>query len=157
MSGLSTIETILTAGVVVIFLWLAYLSYAFLKSTKQTRKLFTGAKGKNLELILDDYLSRVSATDSEILRVKKILERLDSQSKRSIQKIGFLRFNPFGDTGGDQSFAVAFLDLLGNGVVVSSLHGREGTRVYAKAVQDGKSEYSLTDEEQAAIKKAISS
>ena len=64
-------------------------------------------------------------------------------------------YNPFSDTGGDQSFAIALLDSLGNGVVLSSLHSRTDTRVFAKAVQNGRSKYQLSDEEQDAIKKAL--
>ena len=66
-----------------------------------------------------------------------------------------IRYNPFADTGGDQSFAIALLDSLGNGVVLSSLHSRTDTRVFAKPVQSGRSRYQLSDEEQDAIKKAL--
>ena len=62
---------------------------------------------------------------------------------------------PFSDTGGDQSFAIAMLDSLGNGVVLSSLHSRTDTRVFAKPVQGGRSKFQLSDEEQDAIKKAL--
>ena len=66
-----------------------------------------------------------------------------------------VRYNPFADSGGDQSFAIALLDSLGNGVVISSLHSRSETRVFAKPVQAGNSRYPLSDEEQDAIKKAL--
>jgi hypothetical protein len=66
-----------------------------------------------------------------------------------------VRFNPFKDIGGDQSFALALLDGKNSGLVVSSLHTREGTRIYSKPVIKGESEkYPLTDEEKSAIKAA---
>jgi len=73
----------------------------------------------------------------------------------SITKVGVVRFNPFKDTGGDQSFAIALLDSNNNGVVLSSLYTREGTRVYTKPIQDASSPYNLSDEEKEAIEKAI--
>ncbi len=57
--------------------------------------------------------------------------------RKAIQRTGLVRYNPFEDTGGNQSFAVALLDANGDGVVVSSLHARNGTRIYAKAIAGG--------------------
>ena len=72
----------------------------------------------------------------------------------AFQRVGLVRYNPFEDTGGNQSFALAMLDANGDGWILSSLHARQGTRFYAKAVKAGRSETSLSDEEQAAIKQA---
>jgi hypothetical protein len=69
---------------------------------------------------------------------------------------GLVRFNPFGDTGGNQSFALALLDSEGDGVVILSLHSREGTRIYVKPVKKGKAELKVSDEEERAIKIAQS-
>ena len=71
--------------------------------------------------------------------------------------MGLVRFNPFEDTGGNQSFALALLDAHGDGVVVSSLHARTLTRVYGKAVAGGKSEAALSDEESEALRQALAS
>jgi hypothetical protein len=66
-----------------------------------------------------------------------------------------VRYNPFEDTGGNQSFALAIVDAGGDGFVVSSLHARQGTRVYAKGVVKGSAETSLSDEEAAALQQAL--
>lgn len=66
--------------------------------------------------------------------------------------MGLVRFNPFEDTGGNQSFALALLDAHGDGVIVSSLHARNMTRVYAKAVVGGTSDAALSDEESQALR-----
>ena len=79
---------------------------------------------------------------------------LERASRSTVQRVGFLRFNPFRDAGGDQSFAVALADQDGNGVVMSSLHSRDVTRVYGKPLAAWESAYPLTDEEQQAIEKA---
>ena len=68
-----------------------------------------------------------------------------------------VRFNPFEDTGGNQSFALAILDAQGNGFVVSSLHSRGGTRVYGKTVAGGKAETALSHEEAEALRLALAS
>ena len=63
-----------------------------------------------------------------------------------------VRFNPFEDTGGQQSFALAMLDARGSGVVISSLHSRQATRVYLKQITEGKSDTQLGNEEAEAIR-----
>ena len=77
------------------------------------------------------------------------------ETKSHLQKMGFVRFNPFSDTGGDQSFCLAILDGQDNGIVISSLHSREQTRVYAKEIVAGKPKgVELSKEEREALKKA---
>ena len=80
---------------------------------------------------------------------------IDRRSQRSLQHIGLVRFNPFDDTGSDQSFAIALLDDQRDGIVISSLHGRANTRVFAKPVADGGSPHNLSDEESQAIRVAV--
>ncbi|HET7083020.1 MAG TPA: DUF4446 family protein, partial [Candidatus Limnocylindria bacterium] len=80
---------------------------------------------------------------------------IDGRTQRSLQHIGMVRFNPFEDTGSDQSFAIALLDDRRDGIVLSSLHGRGQTRVFAKPVEGGESTHQLSDEEAQAIRVAI--
>jgi hypothetical protein len=82
---------------------------------------------------------------------------LERDGKLAIQRVGLVRFNPFEDTGGNQSFAVALLDANDDGLVVSSLHARQGTRIYAKAVARGRPEAALSDEEAEALRRATGS
>ncbi len=72
----------------------------------------------------------------------------------ALQRVGVVRFNPYHDTGGDYSFAVALLDEVGAGVVISGLYHRDRCRVYAKPVAAWESAYTLTDEEKEAIERA---
>lgn len=81
--------------------------------------------------------------------------KLEEDGLLHIQKVGLLRFNPFKDTGGDQSFILALVDAKDTGVIISSLHTRTGTRWYAKHVIGGKgTEYELSHEEEEALKSA---
>lgn len=118
------------------------------------KALTSGMGGKNLEELLISHMKNLKDAFAEIDKVKKTNEYLDDIASRSIHKVGLVRFNPFQDTGSDQSFALALLDLYDNGVVVSSIHGREGTRTYAKAVRGGTSEHHLSQEESQAIEQA---
>jgi len=79
---------------------------------------------------------------------------LEVAQRRSFQRVGLVRYNPFEETGGNQSFALALLDADGDGWVLSSLHARAGTRMYAKSIKGGRSEAGLSSEETAAITQA---
>ncbi len=118
---------------------------------RQHRRLLTGTSGENLEAILNDHLSRVQQVATQVEVVDRLARRLEKAAYFSLQHLGVVRFNPFSDTGGDQSFAIALVDGHGNGVVLSSLHARDVTRVYAKPLQKWESTYQLTDEEKQAI------
>jgi len=80
---------------------------------------------------------------------------IDKRTRRSLQHIGLVRYNPFDDTGSDQSFAIALLDDQRDGIVLSSLHGRTNTRIFAKPVANGGSPHNLSDEESQAIRIAV--
>ena len=84
------------------------------------------------------------------------IKNLEGICEKTIQKTGLVRFNPFNDMGGNQSFVIALLDDKNNGFVISSLFVKEGNRVYAKAIKAGKSDHALSNEEKEAIEKALS-
>ena len=128
-----------------------------LKTTqKNLEVLFSGKNAVDLESILLNHTNEILAIDKEIQELFEISNKIHNLTQRSIHKVGIIRFNPFKDIGGDQSFALAILDGKDNGITISSLHTREGTRIYAKPITKGASEkYTLTEEEKAAIKAAI--
>ena len=117
----------------------------------QYQHLMTGTSGGNLESMLHDHISKVREAETRVNAVERLARQLEKAAYFSMQHMGVVRFNPFQDMGGDQSFAVALVDGHGNGVVLSSLHGRDATRVYAKPLKAWESTYSLTDEEKQAI------
>ncbi len=87
--------------------------------------------------------------------LKEYCDRIEKEGSLHIQKIGLLRFNPFKDTGGDQSFIMALTDGNDSGVIISALYSRSGTRWYAKKVKMGKGvEHELSEEEKKALKEA---
>lgn len=120
----------------------------------QYQQLMTGTSGGNLEAILNDHVALVQKTASRVESLGDRALALERSARYTLRHLGVVRYNPFQDTGGDQSFAIALADDYGNGVVLSSLHARNGTRVYAKPMETWTSDYSLTEEEKEAIKLA---
>ena len=123
---------------------------------KNQAVLFSGKKAQNLESIILAHTNEISALDKEIQELFEISNKIHALAQKSVHKVGIVRFNPFKDIGGDQSFALALLDGKNSGLVISSLHTREGTRIYSKPVTKGESKkYTLTEEEKSAISAAI--
>jgi hypothetical protein len=138
------------------------LTLLLLVVARQTRRidarlagLTRGAGGHDLEAVLDAHLDKVYAVARELDELTARAAVLEAAQRRSFQRVGLVRFNPFEETGGNQSFALALLDAAGNGWVLSSLHARSGTRVYAKAIKAGRADAALSDEESAAIGQAM--
>lgn len=92
--------------------------------------------------------------ESDTTELEERLVKLEEKSGFFIQKFGFLRFNPYGEIGGDQSFSAALLNGHDDGFVITSLHNRSGTRTYGKAIKTGKSSQGLSKEEEKVILKA---
>jgi hypothetical protein len=119
------------------------------------KKFFKGKNAGDLESVLHNLTDELKKLNVSKEETTKYLETVERRLKQSIQHVGIVRFNPFGDAGSNQSFAIAFLDERGDGVVISSLYSRESVRIYAKPVKNRQSEYNLTEEEKEAIKKPV--
>lgn len=119
--------------------------------------MFNFGKQKKQATTVKELAKQCKSLEERLEKTEKELALLQTAHKKALTKVGMVRFNPFGDIGGDQSFSVALLDQEDSGIVITSHYGKEMQRVYAKPVKQGKSEYSLSAEEEEAIKKAISS
>jgi len=135
--------------------WAGWLQTRLGKVKAEYTSLVAGTSGGSLEQTLHEHIAQVRATSERLDELDRLAHQTDLASRRSLQWLGVLRFNPFNDVGGDQSFALALVDGYGNGVVISSLHMREMTRVYAKPLKKWESEHHLTDEEKQAIANAF--
>jgi len=120
-----------------------------------TRGAGAGAAEKSLaELVVGQGASIESMRD-RLDGLHEVVGTLEKGVARSVQYIGLVRYNPFQEAGGDQSFALALLDKNRDGVIISSLHGRTSTRFYAKPIKAGASHMSLSDEEMQALQQAM--
>lgn len=139
----------------VIFVWLISLSIFFWRVLRHYNKLTKGVSEKSLKVILEEILKDVEISKKDIDYLKDYSLKLEKDGLLHIQKVGLLRFNPFKDTGGDQSFILSLVDGKDTGVVISGLYSRSGTRWYAKKVVEGKGvDYELSEEEKKSLKEA---
>lgn len=140
---------------VVLFLWLIFLTVMFWKMLVHYNKLSEGAGSKGLKSLLDELLKNTIDNKKDIDSLRSFCDRIEKEGQFHIQKVGLLRFNPFKDTGGDQSFILSLIDKNDTGVIISGLYSRSGVRWYAKKVVSGKGlEHELSEEEKKALKEA---
>jgi len=143
------------AGLVIVFIWLALLT-AYLKRQNQKYSVFTeGMTRKTLEEVLSNIVKDQKVTKKDIDYLTERCDNIEKDGLLHIQKIGLIRFNPFKDTGGDQSFILSLINAKETGVVITALYSRSGTRWYAKRVVNGKgAEHELSDDEKKSLSKA---
>ncbi len=123
---------------------------------RRLASLTQGSDAASLEDVLGGHMERVRQAVNDVNTVAARTAMVERDLQGAFGRVGLVRFNPFeGDTGGNQSFAVALLDGRGDGFVLSSLHARAVTRMYAKAIVKGSSEVALSDEESAAVRQAL--
>lgn len=146
---LSVIVILLIIGLVVVIIKFNKISR---KYTEFMKKL---GNGKDIEEDLENYMYRVERVEKQNAEIINYIKNIDNDLNRCIQKIGIVRYNAFQDTGSDLSFALALLDEKNNGVVLNGIYSREMSNIYAKPVENGKSKYTISEEEGLAIEKAI--
>ncbi|MGZ9160030.1 MAG: DUF4446 family protein [Candidatus Limnocylindrales bacterium] len=151
---LGAIVVALLLAIVILVLLVLLLARRVGQTDARLRGLTRGEDGGDLEGVLGAHLEKVYTLGREVERLSARTGSLESVMPRAFQRVGLVRYNPFEETGGNQSFALALLDADGNGWVLSSLHARSGTRVYAKAISGGRSEAALSEEETAAVRQA---
>ncbi len=143
------------AGLVIVFIWLALLT-TYLRRQNQKYSVFTeGMSRKTLEEVLSNIVKDQKVTKKDIDYLTHRCDNIEKDGLLHIQKIGLIRFNPFKDTGGDQSFILSLIDAKETGVVITALYSRSGTRWYAKRVVNGKgAEHELSEDEKKSLNKA---
>jgi len=145
---------ILIVAIIAIFISIAA-SVQVWRLTTRLQKVLGDSNGDRLEKQLREYHAKNKEIQLQFDGMTTEHQKLSSITALSLQKISMVRFNPFGDVGGDQSFSLAMLDGHNSGLILTSIHGRGGTRVYAKPIDLGKSKYSLSAEEKKALDGAM--
>lgn len=152
---LGAITIALAVACIVLLVTVVLLVRRTSRINRRLQSLTRGEDGRSLETMLEAHLDKVYAVARDVDELAARSAVLEAVQRKAVQRVGLVRFNPFEDTGGNQSFALALLDINGDGVVVSSLHARALTRVYGKAIKGGKSEAALSDEESQALSEAM--
>ena len=147
---------VLAAGI--FFVWAAVLSFLIWKQNNFIKSLFPKSGERDIRKKFIEVLSEINKFKLDLGGMEKKVLELERKGLSHFQKVELMRFNPYQDTGGDQSFVLVLLDDKGSGVVITSLHARSGTRIFAKEVILGKAgNHKFSDEEEKAIKKALDS
>ncbi|MCR8636766.1 DUF4446 family protein [Paenibacillus radicis (ex Xue et al. 2023)] len=143
--------------VIVVFLIIVLvLSSKLNKLRKNYMSMLNGDASLNVESALIGLQEKVASSNAEVDGVKQQIQLITQQMKTMKSKIGIYRYNAFAESGSDLSFSLAILDENVDGVVVSGIHNREETYVYAKPLTKGQSQYPLSPEEKEAINRCVS-
>ncbi|MDP9325447.1 MAG: DUF4446 family protein [Candidatus Dormibacteraeota bacterium] len=134
--------------------WQATTNRRMNRMLRHYRMLSNGHDDRPLDELLQQVLERVEGESRSLERLEQELAQVAEAAKGHIQNVGVVRYNAFQDTGGDQSFAIAMLDSQGSGALFNGIFHRTECRVYAKPIREWGSAYSLSEEEEDAIRKA---
>jgi hypothetical protein len=111
---------------------------------------------KRLEILVEAQAKAIRRLEGAVRQLALGERRLGELAEEAVRNVGVVRFDAFEDMGGRLSFSAALLDGHGDGVVITSINGRQDTRCYAKRVRNGASSHNLSDEERQAIREALS-
>jgi hypothetical protein len=131
-----------------------FLNIRFFILGQRMQRLLRGTNSKDLEALLYDTIMACRETEEQLAKLQQLCEELQKSATKSLQNVGFLRFNAFPDMGSDLSFTLALLNNNKDGIVLCCLVGRDDCRLYAKPVVAGRSTYPLSEEEQVVIRQA---
>jgi hypothetical protein len=151
-SALSVLIVVALALAVVAVLLDIALLVALRRRRKDSAKL---SQGERLELQLGTQGKQVQRLEAAVRRLAKGERQLGETLRATIQHVAVVRFDAFEDMGGRLSFSAALLDRNGDGLVITSINGRQDTRCYAKRVENGTSIHNLSEEEEQAIRDAM--
>lgn len=142
-------------AILALFVWLAALSFFLYRIANHYNRLTKGIVKGDLKSVLEKILAQMELSQEKIGELSERCQKLASEDRLHIKKIGILRFNPFKDTGGNQSFILALLNEENSGLILSSLYTRTGSRWYIKKAQKGKgADLELSKEEEEVIREA---
>ncbi len=137
-------------------LWLGILSFFIWKQNNFLKSLFPKSGERDIRKKFEEVFKQTFDFRQDLDKLKDDLSKVEVSGLRHVQRVELFRYNPYDDTGGDQSFTACLLDDKGNGIVLTSLHARSGTRVFAKPVVLGKgAKHNLSEEEEKVVEKAM--
>lgn len=149
----------ITVGTLILLIISLFLLIVVFKSLnrleKKYRKIMRGANNKNLEEVLVSYLDTIDEMKESNDEIKKICKETTEMTRSCIQKVSIVRYKAFEDVGSDLSYSIALLDANNDGVLITSIYGRNESTTYAKPIDKGISRYDLSEEEETALQQAI--
>ena len=148
---------VLATVLVILFIWLIALSRRVRRTAFWMSRMLKGTDPVSLEKLLEENLIKLGQLDSRMQELEITCRQLERNLEKCVQGVGVVRFDAFQDVGGQQSFALALVDGNQDGVVMSSLYGRQDARCYAKPIRAGQATHHPSAEEQEALNQALDS
>lgn len=147
---IQTITILILIGLIVI------LAIMIIRLEYKMKRFLVSKSAQNIDDSLENIHSRAKELESFRRELEDYLKTVETRLRKSVQAVHTLRFNPFKGTGsgGNQSFATAFLNEEGNGVVISSMYSREHVSIFSKPIKKFVAEYELSEEEENATQEA---
>ncbi len=139
----------------ILFVWLLFLNKKTSTLQLKKKELVKAIEENRLDEVMELIRADLNGAINSLDELKGKHEKLEKINTNNISRIGMVRFNAFNDVGGELSFALALLNEIGDGAVISVINGRQESRIYAKTIRDGKASHQLSGEERRAIIKAI--
>jgi hypothetical protein len=152
-----SVETLSLMAMIALGLSVLAVSFSILGGSRRA----SGEPGEPIRLdetlrgVLQGQANQIKRLEDAVRTLNRTDKKQDVQIRGSVRNVALLRYDAFEDVGGRLSFSCAMLDDQGTGVVLTSINGRQETRVYAKPIHEGKSTYNLSAEEAEAIRKAL--
>lgn len=143
-------------GLGVIAVVLAVMALSGQRRVREAYRVFSMGHRDDVLTMLQRHIEEVRGLRRDVGGVRSYADELRDLLRSAMSRVGTVRYDAFDDMGGRLSFSTAILDEYGDGVVVTSINGRTETRTYAKAIAQGRSRHNLSDEEVAAIDRAMS-
>jgi uncharacterized protein DUF4446 len=150
-------STLSVIVLIVVVLLAVALTPAILRTGRRATQRGTTRSSRRMEAEVEQQGKAIQRLEAAVRQLALGQKQLGELAEGSVRHVGVVRFDAFEDMGGRLSFSAALLDGNGDGVVITSINGRQDTRCYAKRVTNAASVHNLTDEERQAIREALAS
>lgn len=157
ISDINSQDILILSILIVLMIWNIVITAQLLAVKKKYKKFMRGSSGKSIELALNEHVEKVAGVIDKVELLNRDIDFLKDKVGACIQKCNITRYNAFSDTGSDLSYSLALLDDFDNGVILSSIYGRNETVTYAKPINNGKSSYPLSIEEELVLERCLKS
>lgn len=141
--------------IIIIILLLLVNIKAINRLENKYRKLTRGVENNNIEQLIESYMDKIDLISHQSKEVKNLYNDMNEKINSCIQNVSVIRYKAFEDVGSDLSFSIALLDDNKDGVIITSIYGRNESTTYAKPIDKGISRYDLSEEEEHVLKDAV--
>ena len=148
--ALSNNLTVVIAVLVLVIMILAGLLFSVkgkLNALQAKYDYFTQGKEANIDVVLTDTLTELHKTQAELAELQEKYAKLQAQVQGCLQNVKLIRYDAFDAMGGEMSYSLLLTDAKKDGILLTSIYGREESRSYVKDIKEGKSSYPLAEEE----------